>query len=76
MKPKTQRVSLSIFQADLIRCLDPNHPLYQLAKDIDWAAFEVALSGCYAPGWGRPGKPIRLLVGMHYLKSAYNESDE
>ena len=25
---------------------------------------------------GRPGKPIRLLVGLHYLKNAYDESDE
>jgi len=27
-------------------------------------------------GFGRPGLPIRLVVGLHYLKYAYNESDE
>ena len=25
---------------------------------------------------GRPGIPIRLMVGLHYLKHAFNESDE
>jgi len=25
---------------------------------------------------GQPPLPTRLLVGLHYLKAAYNESDE
>lgn len=76
MQPKKPAVSLPIFRADLNQSLDKNHPLCLLAHDIDWSAFEAAFTGCYTPNWGRPGKPIRLLVGLHYLKSAYNESDE
>ena len=30
----------------------------------------------YVENVGRPGLPIRLLVGLHYLKHAYNVSDE
>jgi IS5 family transposase len=30
----------------------------------------------YVENFGRPGLPIRLLVGLHYLKHAYNVSDE
>ena len=32
----------------------------------------------YHPGWGRPGLPVRLMVGLHYLylRHAFDESDE
>lgn len=35
-------------------------------------------SGFYAVKWlkGRPGLPMRLLVGLHYLKHLYDVSDE
>ena len=36
----------------------------------------MALSDCYCPDIGAPAKSIRLLVGLHYLKHAFNESDE
>ena len=76
MKPQKTRLSIPLFTADLIECLDPNHPLHQLAADIDWLVFESAFGATYDAFDGRPGKPIRLLVGLHYLKVAYNESDE
>jgi len=65
-----------MFQADLNQCLSPSHPLIQLSKAIDWLVFEDAFGPTYALGKGRPAKPIRLLVGLHYLKRAFNESDE
>lgn len=34
-----------------------------------------AFGGLYAEE-GRPGIAIRLMVGLHYLKHAFNESDE
>ena len=30
----------------------------------------------YVENKGRPGKPVRLLVALHYLKHTYNQSDE
>ena len=56
--------------------LDKQHPLYQLAAAINWQVFEDALGKFYADEVGRPGLPIRLLVGLHYLKHLYNLSDE
>ena len=43
---------------------------------MDWSIFEQEFGPLYVEGFGRPGLPIRLVVGLHYLKYAYNESDE
>jgi IS5 family transposase len=52
------------------------HPLYRLAEAIDWARFETELGPLYAEAVGRPGLPTRLMVGLHYLKYLFDESDE
>jgi transposase, IS5 family len=52
------------------------HPLYRLAEAIDWTRFEAELGALYAEGVGRPGLPTRLVVGLHYLKYLFDESDE
>jgi IS5 family transposase len=43
---------------------------------MDWSIFEQEFGPLYVENFGRPGLPIRLVVGLHYLKYAYNESDE
>jgi len=53
-----------------------SHPLYVLAGQIDWSVFEEAFGPLYVEDKGRPGLPIRLMVGIHYLKHAFDESDE
>ena len=65
-----------LFKSRLDQMLDPKHPLYCLSNAIDWSYFEDEFGSLYTEMKGRPGKPIRLLVGLHYLKNAYNESDE
>lgn len=52
------------------------HPLYRLAEAIDWDRFEADLGPLYAEATGRPGLPTRLMVGLHYLKYLFDESDE
>src|SRR5215216_518922 len=52
------------------------HPLYQLAEALDWTRFEADLGALYAEATGRPGLPTRLMVGLHYLKYLFDESDE
>ncbi len=47
-----------------------------LAGQIDWARFDAAFADCYCPDTGAPAKAIRLLVGLHYLKHAFNVPDE
>ena len=52
------------------------HPLYRLAEAIDWSRFESEFGALYAEATGRPGLPTRLMVGLHYLKYLFDESDE
>lgn len=77
MKP---RKSGSIPQADMFRLsldqmLNQRHALYKLAGQIDWNAAEIKFGELYSEE-GRPGIPIRLMVGLHFLKHTYNLSDE
>jgi len=65
-----------LFRSRLDQMLDTRHPLFRLARAIDWDYFEREFGKYYTERIGCPGKPIRLLVGLHYLKHAYDESDE
>jgi len=49
--------------------LDQKHPLFVLENKIDWSVFEKAFEPLYCKDNGRPGKPIRLMVGLLMLKS-------
>lgn len=78
MKPRSDsnRDQLDLFQAQCEQLLNLDHPLCLLARKIDCDRFDVAFAECYCPDFGAPGKQIRLLVGMHYLKHAFDLSDE
>jgi len=65
-----------LFRAQLEQILNRDHPLYGLANEIDWSVFDQEFGPLYVENFGRPGLPIRLVVGLHYLKYCYNESDE
>ena len=56
--------------------LNPQHPLVKLAASIDWSSFETAFGRGISRAGGRPALPTRLMVGLHYLKGLYDESDE
>ena len=72
-KPDEHR---QLFRHSLETMLNDKHLLCQLANTIDGQRIEQALFPCYSPDMGRPGNATRLMVGLHYLKGAYNESDE
>ena len=65
-----------LFRAQLGQILNREHPLYRLANEIDWSVFEEEFGSLYVDNVGRPGLPIRCVVGLHYLKYSFNESDE
>ncbi len=48
----------------------------RLSEDIDLFGVAPALAGVGVSAAGRPRLPVRLMVGLLYLKHAYNESDE
>ncbi len=78
MKPRvrTDARPLDLFQAQFEQILNLDHPLVVLAGQIDWSRLEVALEPCFDPEVGAPALPTRLMVGLLYLKHAFNESDE
>ena len=76
MTPKKQHESPDLFRSRLDQILNNNHPLFVLAGQIEWSVFEKEFGATYVDQKGRPGNPIRLMVGLHYLKHAFNESDE
>lgn len=56
--------------------LNAQHPLFKLAETLDWEYFEQEFGTTMTADGGRPPLPVRLMVGLHYLKALYNESDE
>jgi len=77
MKPEsTPTDDVLLFQAHFDQLLNPAHPLLKLAGQIDWAAFDDAFGELYCEDNGAPAKATRLMVGLHYLKHTFNESDE
>jgi IS5 family transposase len=79
MRPKDINFEEShgdLFRASLEQILNRKHPLYVMANKIDWERFDKSYGDLFAQKQGRPGLPTRLVVGLHCLKHAYNESDE
>jgi IS5 family transposase len=72
------RDSVTLFDShkQLKDIIDTNHPLAQLADSIDWESIEKELSKAYPSTTGHPNKPIRLMVGLHYLRYMFDLSDE
>ena len=77
MKPKTTATNqFDLFRSHFRQILNLDHPLCRLANAIDWPAFDRSFADSYSEDMGRPGNAIRLMVGLHYLKHAFDESDE
>ena len=76
MTPKKTENHPQIFQSRLDNQLNMRHKLVILSQQIDWSVFEKEFGSLYVPEQGRPGLPIRLLVGLTYLSRTYNYSDE
>jgi len=76
MQPKKQYESPDLFRNRLDQIVNMKHELILLADRIEWSYFEKEFGAYYVEKKGRPGKPIRLMVGLHYLKQAFDVSDE
>lgn len=76
MRPKNEQKTLEIFKVRLEEIINLEHPLVVLSKTMNWKSLEEKLSEQYSEKMGAPGKEIRLMVGLQYLKYMYNESDD
>jgi len=76
MKPqKHNRRDADLFRERLDAIIDMGHSLVRLTRIVPWVEFDYAFGRHYRP-LGRPAKPTRLMVGLHYLKHMYDLSDE
>jgi len=74
-KPKTHAQPLiATMRLDL--ALDMDHELVRLAGVIPWDRLADEFGPLYCADNGRPGVPIRLMAGLHYLKHLKGISDE
>ena len=64
-----------LFRQKLVNLLDLRHELCRLADRIEWQSLADQFGCLYAEA-GRPGVPIRLMTGLHYLKHSFALSDE
>lgn len=71
--PKTHQ--LDFFQTPLVNFIDMDHELVRLTQRIDWESVEQDFADYFSEN-GRPGVPVRKMVGLLLLKSLYNLSDE
>lgn len=76
MKPQKPDNSADLFRSQLSQMLNMSHPLVRLSHTMNWEKLEAQIDVIYSNGAGQPPLPTRLLVGLHYLKYAFNESDE
>ena len=76
MQAKPRDLQGELYSVRLDFLCNETHPLVRLSKVIDWSQFDQAFGKLYSEGHGRPAKPTRLMVGLHYLKHAKGLSDE
>lgn len=76
MLPKTKVQTQIGFFLRLDDQLDPRHPLFILANQIEWKVFDQSFAKHYSATQGKPAKPIRLMVALLILKQVRNLSDE
>ncbi len=73
--PKRNCRDADLFRERLDAIIDMDHSLVRLTGLVPWPGFDEAFGKHYKPV-GRPAKPTRLMVGLHYLKHMYDLSDE
>jgi len=64
-----------LFRLKLTNLIDLRHELCRLADQIHWQGLTDQFGPLYSEN-GRPGVPIRLMAGLHYLKHTFGLSDE
>src|SRR6266481_8394290 len=75
-RPKPQDSGTQdLFRSKLRNIINLQHELVRLGELIDWGHLEAHFAAYYREA-GRPGLPIRLVVGLHLLKHIEGWSDE
>ncbi len=73
---RSEEIQSHLFKPLLRDIVSPRHAMVKLADAIDWQSFDDGLQECFCADNGRPSSPVRLMVGLHYLKYASGMSDD
>ena len=76
MQAKPRDRQQNLYEVQLEFLCNSSQPLMRLSQVIDWSNFDKTFVSLYSESQGRPAKPTRLMVGLHYLKHAQDLSDE
>lgn len=76
MTPKRTDGKPDLFDIPLARVIDLDRPLVKLAATFDWEGIRREIEPVFCDSNGRPAADVRVVVGLLYLKSAFNLSDE
>jgi len=76
MTPKRTDASPDLFGFSLVQVIKMDHPLVRLSSEFDWERIRWEIEASFCDGNGRTGADVRVVVGLFYLKSAFNLSDE
>ena len=76
MTPKRTESNPDLFEISLVQVINLNHPLVKLSSEFDWEGIRREIEPSFCDVNGRPGADIRVVIGLFYLKSAFNLSDE
>lgn len=79
MKPRPNQEKSpqqELFRQELEQLVAPSHVLVKLAHRMNWEHFDKEFGAKYCETTGRPAINTRLMVSIHYLKYAFNLSDE
>lgn len=75
-KPLEPISTPDLFRSELKSILNLSHELCRLSELIQWQRFDEQFSELFPSSRGCPATPARLIVGLLYLKHAFNLSDE
>lgn len=76
MKPKHTDNHPDLFQSQLPQIINMSHPLVKLAHQINWNRIAGQIDTVCTIVPGQSLLSTRLLAGLHYLKYAFDGSDE
>jgi len=76
MLPKRTDCVPNLFTVSLKKVISLDHPLVKLADQIDWEAIRREIEPAFCDDNGRPGADVRVVIGLFYLKHAFDQSDE
>lgn len=75
IKKNKNKEKYNLFFPELEKQLNPKNYIYILSKKLPWDELELKFQIFYK-NYGRPAKPIRLMISLILLKNLYNLTDE